>query len=132
MKAWRVDDTTDLWAYVLAESPGKAKSAFVAEFDELTGEWESWNWRGLRCRRQPLLDGESITERQLVDGGLMWIECGSCHWARIENDGDHGQWVWTPSGYPLCEDCARANRDPKLPAPGPALSPQTCILLWAD
>lgn len=76
MNAWyvRLNDCDS--AYVLAETAGKAKWGAIVELEGWGGDWDHGSWAGLHSKRVPELDGETITERQLLEGGYMsWAEC---------------------------------------------------------
>lgn len=114
MKAWRVDFRDDCTiAYVLAETPGKAKRLAIKLEQDDSGESWSEYWTKIRVRREPRFDGEAITERQLILGRVMWEECLECG-AMINGPGadEAASLPVFADGHAFCSDmCVRKRRE---------------------
>ena len=106
MRCWRVGLNECDCVYVLAETPGKATSRAIMvgyDFGAIDDDRDI-DWKQVRRKRVPALDGDVLTERQMVEGGYMWTECSGCG-GHINGD-DHNT-IWNAKGAPFCcEQCA--------------------------
>ena len=106
MKAWYVNLNDCDSAYVLAETRGKATMAAIREWEGWAESWDRDYWKAVRCRRFPALDGDSFTERQLVDGGHIWTRCHGCG-GFAGYCGPADGLVYGADNRPYCEEACR-------------------------
>jgi hypothetical protein len=106
MKAWRVTLNDCDTVVVLAETRGKATWAAIHEAEGWGAVFDRDDWKYVRTRRVPALDGETITERQMIESGLMETECAGCHAERsVRKDGA----FYNDRGAAFCEGCRDAG-----------------------
>jgi hypothetical protein len=105
VKAWRVTLNDCDTVVVLAETRGKATWAAIREAEGWGADFDRDHWKHVRTRRVPALDGDTITERQMIEVEHMVTECAGCGHMTYPDDAQ-----FNVNGAMFCTGCEPSER----------------------